>query len=82
MKQRDTLQTEARVLDAPRLEYATTQPPPTGGAWNLRNTRFRQGASLKAYAVVSFAPADRVGGRENPQGLPVSHASSTKLITL
>lgn len=67
------LQIDARVLPAPTLEYATPQPPPSGGAWNLRNMRFMQGASLKAYAVISFALEESVGGRNDPRGLPVSH---------
>lgn len=63
---------EARLLQPPPLEYESTQPPPRGGAWNLRNIRFKQGATIKAFAVVSFAPENRVGDARDPRGLPVN----------
>lgn len=63
------MEIEARVLPAPALLYSRPQPPPRGGAWNLRNTAFHTGAKLTAYAVASFSPAQRVGHKDDPSSI-------------
>ena len=65
------LQMEARILDPPALQYATPFKTPNTGEWNLRGTRFNTGATLRSYAIASFAPPNRVGRQGDPGSVMV-----------
>ncbi|KAI9489892.1 Piwi domain-containing protein [Zychaea mexicana] len=50
---------KARVLPPPQISYSSTPPSqgafvPTGGAWNMRNRKVVQGATLGSWSVVNF----------------------------
>lgn len=49
-------QVNARVLDTPEVQYANVSDRPVMGAWNLRDRRFVEGATLRNWGVVVMAP--------------------------
>ncbi len=69
------MQVNARVLDPPTLQYATSIPPKNvgyAGAWNLEKVAFFDPKVITSLAVASFCDERFCGGGpQNPQGLEV-----------
>lgn len=57
------LEVSARILDPPRIQYASSQDTPRSGSWNTRhNHRFSNAAPLKSWAVMNLSrsPENRI----------------------
>lgn len=51
---RRPLSVDARVINAPRLEYKNKNISPRDGSWNVRDTHFLEGAEISKWIIIRF----------------------------